>query len=1248
MTATLLSGPLSGTAGQTPSSQKRRPARLLLLLWVLLFGVAAAQPGFGQTTTTGRLQWWPLKANNQDSAAVRAPGVLPSSSTLRNFYLSDVTLGTAIRPYSALFGAAFGSSPSGDGSFIPLPGSNLNRIYYAQFTITAAANATLRTDSLVLWSAFNNTASNLKLAVVYSKTGFTTNDSTSITGGGTGPIGPLTTRTTTPGTGTGTFADPIFLRNQNTGSNQTYRLALNSASGVTLSPGQTLTVRLYYASGSNSAGRYALLRDVRIVGQATTTSNCNAAFSYAASTFCTNGTNPTPTISGTTGGTFSSTAGLSLNASTGAINLAASTPGTYTVTYSTGAACSSTATITVTAAPTATFSYANAAYCSGDGATPTPTVATGATSGTFSSTAGLTINASTGAINLVTSTPGTYTVTNTVAASGACAAVTATTTVTISPATTATFAYSAATFCQSAANPTPTVSGTTGGTFSSTAGLSLDAATGAINLTASTPGTYTVTYRVAGNCPSNSTQTVTITGAPLATFSYSNAAYCATGTTNPTPVFASGASAGTFSATPAGLAIDAATGVVALGSSTPGTYTVTNTVAASGSCAASLANTTVTIQAAPTATLTASGPTTFCQGGSVVLTAQSGTGNTYQFLLNGSAITGATSATYTATTGGSYSVVVTSSAGCSATSSATVVTVNPATTATFSYSAATFCQSGTNPTPTITGTAGGTFSSTAGLSLNASTGAINLTASTPGTYTVTYSVGGTCPSSSTASVTITNALSASFSYASGSYCAGGAGTPTPVLGTGASAGTFSSTAGLVINATTGAINLATSTPGTYTVTNTVAASGSCAGSSATTSVTINAAPTATLTAGGPTTFCAGGSVVLTAPAGTGNTYQFLLNGTAITGATSATYTATASGAYSVTVTNASGCSATSAATTVTVNPATTATFSYSATTFCQSGTNPTPTITGTTGGTFSSASGLSLNATTGAINLAASTAGTYTVTYSVGGTCPSSATASVTISTAQSATFSYANATYCAGSTGTVSPTLAAGASAGTFTSTAGLVLNATTGVINLGTSTAGTYTVTNTVAASGSCASATATTTVTINARPATPTLSVQYNGPTTTLTSSATTGNQFYLNNVAIPGATGQTYVVNTPAQYGSYTVVTTSSAGCASLPSLALVVSSSVKPLAGSSLSVYPNPTHDGQLTVELSGYRAATTLSVVNALGQQVFTTAVPASGGTSKQAVNLSQLPAGIYILRAATEGGIDTRRIVKE
>ncbi|MBL0072245.1 MAG: hypothetical protein IPP34_10775 [Bacteroidetes bacterium] len=48
----------------------------------------------------------------------------------------------------------------------------------------------------------------------------------------------------------------------------------------------------------------------------------------------------------------------------------------------------------------------------------------------------------------------------------------------------------------------------------------------------------------------------------------------------------------------------------------------------------------------------------------------------------------------------------------------------------------------------------------------------------------------------------------------------------------------------------------------------------CSKSSSVIEVVVNPLPTATITAGGPTTFCAGGSVALNANTGTGLTYQW--------------------------------------------------------------------------------------------------------------------------------------------------------------------------------------------------------------------------------------------------------------------------------------------------------------------------------------------------------------------------------------
>ncbi|RTQ49594.1 T9SS type A sorting domain-containing protein [Hymenobacter gummosus] len=310
-----------------------------------------------------------------------------------------------------------------------------------------------------------------------------------------------------------------------------------------------------------------------------------------------------------------------------------------------------------------------------------------------------------------------------------------------------------------------------------------------------------------------------------------------------------------------------------------------------------------------------------------------------------------------------------------------------------------------------------------------------------------------------------------------------------------------------------------------------------------------------------------------------------------------------------------------------------------------SATGGTYTTSGT--GTFApNATTLNATYTPSAADLAAGTV-TLTLTTSGPGACaPATAQVVLTLGTPATAGFSYANASYCS-SAAAATPTLTAGATAGTFSSTTGLTINATTGAITPSTSTPGTYTVTNTVAATSTCPAVTATTTVTINAAPAQPTVTVAYGGPgTATLTSSSATGNQWYLNNQPIPGATGQTYAVNGVTNPGAYTVIVTGANGCASPASAQLTITKSQQPLTGTTLRVFPNPTPDGKLTLELTGYRKAVDVTLLNAVGQVVARYHLPA--GQTTQAVDLTALPAGVYTLRAVTEGGTDTRRIVRE
>ena len=787
----------------------------------------------------------------------------------------------------------------------------------------------------------------------------------------------------------------------------------------------------------------------------------DATFGYSAASYCLSDPDPAPTITGLAGGTFSSApAGLSINASTGVIDVSASTVGgPYTVTYTTSGPCPNSATfdVTITALDDASFSYASVTYCQSD-ADPTPTI-TGELGGAFSGPAGLVINTSTGVIDLSASTVGgPYTVTYTTTVP---CANSSTFDVTITALDDASFGYASATYCQTDADPTPTITGEPGGTFSGPAGLSINATTGAIDVSTSTVGgPYTVTYTTTAPCANSSTFDVTITAQDDAGFSYASAIYCQTDA-DPTPAI-SGELGGTFSG-PAGLSINAGTGVIDVSASTVGgPYTVTYTTTAP--CAnSSTFDVTITAQddagfsyasasycqtdADPTPTITGELGGTF--SGPAGLSINAGTG-----VIDVSA----------STVGGPYTVTYTTTAPC-ANSSTFDVIITALDDANFSYASATYCQTDADPTPTVTGELGGAFSGPAGLSINAGTGVIDVSASTVGgPYTVTYTTTAPCANSSTFDVSITALDDASFSYASVTYCQSDA-DPTPTI-TGELGGAFSGPAGLSINAGTGVIDISASTVGgPYTVTYTTTAP--CANSS-TFDVTITAQddagfsyasasycqtdadPTPTITGELGGTFS--GPAGLSINAGTG-----VIDVSA----------STVGGPYTVTYTTSAPC-ANSSTFDVTINGLDDASFSYSALSYCIGDLDQSPTITGVAGGSFTSVpAGLSINSVTGVINVNASTAGSYTVTYTTAGTCSNSSDVTVAIGAQDDATFNYTAALYCEDGTDPI-PTIS-GLSGGAFTSSpAGLTINAVTGVIDASASTAGAYTVTYTT--NGAC----------------------------------------------------------------------------------------------------------------------------------------------------------------------------------
>ncbi|MFN8275351.1 MAG: CUB domain-containing protein [Flavobacteriaceae bacterium] len=265
--------------------------------------------------------------------------------------------------------------------------------------------------------------------------------------------------------------------------------------------------------------------------------------------------------------------------------------GTFNYVVTTSGGCSPNATLNgtlvISILPAATISYPSTPYCKSL-TTAQVVVRTGTGGGTFSATpAGLTINAANGSITPSTSLAGNYIVTYTMAASGGCPVQTATTLVTITEIPTATISY-ATPFCNSLTTAQAvTRTGTAGGSYSATpAGLTLNATTGAITPSTSLSGPYVVTYTMpaAAGCAAQTTTTnVVITTLPAATISYPSTPYCKSLTTAQV-VVRTGTGGGTFSATPAGLTINAANGSITPSTSLAGNYIVTYTMAASGGC----------------------------------------------------------------------------------------------------------------------------------------------------------------------------------------------------------------------------------------------------------------------------------------------------------------------------------------------------------------------------------------------------------------------------------------------------------------------------------------------------------------------------------------------------------------------------------------------------------------------------------------------------------------------------------------
>ena len=389
----------------------------------------------------------------------------------------------------------------------------------------------------------------------------------------------------------------------------------------------------------------------------------------------------------------------------------------------------------------------------------------------------------------------------------------------------------------------------------------------------------------------------------------------------------------------------------------------------------------VTVNALPEApTITASGATTFCAGGSVTLTSSAGTTWLWS--------TGATTQSINVSTPGSYTVRVTNSSGCqSPVSSATEVTVNPLPGVNAGIDANIPNGTSTTLNGTVSGTGPFTFSwAPASLLVNAAVEdpvTVNLTSTTTFNFTATINATG-CSNTDAVTISVTGgALNATPTATPGTICAGES-VQLDAVPSGGS-GTYTYLWSSVPAGFSSALSKPVATPSIST-TYLVAVNDGFSTVNRQVSVTVNPLPARpTITPSGPTTFCSGSSVTLISSAGT--TYLWS------TGATTQSINVTSSGIYSVSITNANGCESTiSDPVTVTVNPlpATPTITATGVTTFCAGGS---VTLTSSAGTTYLWSTG----ATTPGINI--NTPGSYTVrvTNSSGCQSPSSAATVVTV-----------------------------------------------------------------------------------------------------------------------------------------------------------------------------------------------------------------------------------------------------------
>ena len=329
-----------------------------------------------------------------------------------------------------------------------------------------------------------------------------------------------------------------------------------------------------------------------------------------------------------------------------------------------------------------------------------------------------------------------------------------------------------------------------------------------------------------------------------------------------------------------------------------GSYTVTATSATCSGTSPAVVVINTPIPATPV--ITAGGPTSFCAGGNVVVSSSAATGN--QWYKDGVAISGATAQNYTATQSGIYTVKVTINGCASSISNGITVTVNsiPPKPNISPLSSIIFCAG--SSVVLRSSSVNGNQWYKEGVLINGATSQ-DYAATEGAVYTVRVTINGCASAISNGQTVYATSNPPVPTITAGgptSFCTGSV-----VLSSSAATGNQWYKDGVAISGAT-AQNYTATQAATYTVKVTVSG---CASTSSGLTVT-SSTPAPTITAGGPISFCTGGSVVLSSSAASGN--QWYKDGIAISGATAQNYTATQAGIYTGKVT-VNGCTSNSSA-----------------------------------------------------------------------------------------------------------------------------------------------------------------------------------------------------------------------------------------------------------------------------------------------------------------------------------------------